>query len=90
MKYDYKKLYNEYWAKYMNENYADIEAVGIIRIDKENKQQFGFHNVFADDQSPYDFCARLGIAILEELSKQDTEYLKVSKGSYVFGCKPTK
>jgi hypothetical protein len=81
MKYDYTKLYNEHWAKFMDE--LKIDCVGIIRKDKEGNPIWGFLNVFSDDQSPYDFCARLGLQILRELSNEDIGSLDVMVGYYM-------
>jgi len=81
MKYDYTKLYNKYWQKFMDE--IDIDSIGIIRKDKDGDQVLGFANVFSDDDSPYDFCARIGFAILSNLSQTEIETLEVTEGSYV-------
>ena len=87
MKYDYRKLYNEHWAKSMEEEFQDIDSIGITRLNSEGIQEFGFSNVYAEDQSPYDFCARIGLTILRELSKENVDYLNIVKGCYMFGCK---
>ena len=81
MKYDYTKLYNEHWAEFMDE--SKIDCIGIIRKDKEGNSIWGFTNVFADDQSPYDFCARLGLQILRELNSGNVESLNITAGYYM-------
>jgi len=83
MKYDYTKIYNEHWQAFMDE--TDIEAIGIKRKNKDGSNQFGFSNVFAEDESPYDFCARIGYTILMNLKEEDIGSLEISKGSYMFG-----
>jgi len=87
MKYDYEKLYNEHWAKAMEDDFKHITCIGITSYSNEDIKNFGFHNVFADDASPYDYCARIGMTILRALNSKGVEYLNVSEGSYIFGCK---
>lgn len=86
MNYDYKNLYNEAWAGTMEE-VSDIFCVGITRYDADDQKIFGFTNVYAECQSPYDFCARLGLEVLINLSREGVESLKAVKGSYMLGYK---
>jgi hypothetical protein len=81
MKYDYAKLYNEHWQKFMDE--CNIESIGIIRKDKDGNKIWEFANVFADDKSPYDFCARIGYTILENLMNEKVESLDIQRGQYI-------
>lgn len=84
-KYDYEKLYNRAWAEAMRD--SAISSVGITRFDFDGSRRFGFSNVFADDQSPYDFCARIGLQVLRELSDPDTKSIKIEVGNYMFAYK---
>ena len=83
--YDYEKLYNKAWAEFMRD--SAINSVGITRFDFAGSKIFGFSNVFATDQSPYDFCARIGLQVLRELSDPDTESIKIEAGNYMFAHK---
>jgi len=85
--YDYEKLYNKAWAEAMRDSYGAIRSVGITRFDFDGSKMFGFSNVFADDQSPYDFCARIGLQVLRELSDPGIESIKIEAGNYMFAHK---
>lgn len=85
MKYDYTKLYNEHWAEFMEK--SKVECIGITRKDKEGNKIWGFANVYSDDQSPYDFCARIGLQILREFSSEEIGSLNIEAGCYILVSK---
>jgi hypothetical protein len=85
MKYDYIKIYNEYWQEFMDN--CDIEVIGIIRKDKDKNKLWGFTNVYSDDDSPYDFCARIGYAVLSNLQEKDVDSIEIVNGQYMLGKK---
>lgn len=74
----------------MNQFDSRIDAIGILRFDKDENQIFGFANVFNEDASPYDSCARIGYVVLKNLMNEGVESLKVSAGSYMVGSKRTQ
>lgn len=63
---------------------APLIVLELHAFDFNGSKLFGFSNVFADDQSPYDFCARIGLQVLRELSDPDTESIKIESGNYMF------